>query len=449
MDSMTHEIGNWALSASSCCVAALVVGALWFYNHEGNSKASDCLFVWKSRLHSAILAAWKPLQNSATHHDPSSPANEPPQGDSQRRRSSRASLKCPFSSETEFYVETAEHLPPSPLDLQLCPQHSAIQWLAAGISGQDHPGLLRANLRRLRHADKHFLIPDDDDQKMAKELRLKQHHLDSTKHDEKFVMEPSSLPAQQEVLELILAYLPRCAPKYYEYHEPHHAVTVVPIQTTFLIDEWKSAPLELAARLVQEDLILMRPDPKEYCLAAAAVVFSFGGLPDKLGKPMEFIHAPVPGYSSQLQKTLQLLFRTMDPEKPLWRTNWGLAAIPDLDDTTFDGQEASVVRRQSSNTQKVRELDPLDLVKSTFVRVEYQTIRRLPQSRYLLFTVRTLVDPITAMEEFPTAANCMAKSLRGFSRPMREYKGIVDDDEIYHAMIEYLETIGASSDTST
>ena len=74
----------------------------------------------------------------------------------------REITKCPFSSEVTFEQESAEQLPPSPLDLYGgWKEHLASRWLAAGLSGQDTPGYLRAGLKRLRHS-KHFLVEDDN-----------------------------------------------------------------------------------------------------------------------------------------------------------------------------------------------------------------------------------------------------------------------------------------------
>ena len=92
--------------------------------------------------------------------------------------------------------------------------------------------------------------------------------------------------------------------------------------------------------------------------------------------------------------------------------------------------------------QKVTEED----VKAMFLRVEYQTIRRLPRTRYLLFTVKTMVDSISGLEEVtPKAAQCLAASIRGMSRAMRSYNGI-SGDVTCDAVLSYLDSIG-SGDT--
>jgi len=355
----------------------------------------------------------------------------------------RETIKCPFSSEVSFVQETAEHLPPSPLDLYgNWTDHLATRWLAAGLSGQDTPGLLRAGLKRLRHS-RHFLVQEPH--RIQEELLLKKKNLDDPgKRALKFVMEPDSVEAQKETLELFTAYLPEQYPVLYSYNKESHSLTVHPINTTFSIDEWMNRPLELCCRIVQEDLILMRPgEPLEdakpgtegYYLAAAGVVFSFTELFERLGKPVEFIHAPVPGYEKHLRKTINMLFTGLKVEQPLWRNNWGLSPKGTLDEPLSSSEETL---RALQMPQKVSEED----VKAMFLRVEYQTIRRLPRTKYLLFTVKTMVDSISGLEEVtPKAAQCLAASIRGMSRAMRSYNGI-SGDVTCQAVLSYLDSIG-------
>ena len=354
----------------------------------------------------------------------------------------REVVKCPFSSEVSFVQEAADHLPPSPLDLYGdWSLHLGTRWLAAGLSGQDTPGYLRAGLKRLRHS-KHFLVQDAH--RIKEELLLKKKNLDDpVKHALKFVMEDDSIEAQQETLELFMAYLPDMYPQMYTYNKTDHSITVHPIKTSFRIDDWKDRPLELCERIVQEDLILMRPgkpldDAKPgteaYYMAAAGVVFSFTELVEKLGKPAEFIHAPVPGYEKHLRKTMNMMFSKLKPEAPLWRNNWGISPSGVLDEPLYG---SDLAREQRRTRGKISE----DEVKSKFLKVEYQTIRRLPRTGYLLFTVKSMVDPLHSLEEVPPrAAQCLAASIRGMSPAMRVYKGIGDDDTC-QAVLSYLDSI--------
>ena len=370
---------------------------------------------------------------------------------------------CPFSAETNFLVEQAEHMPPAPLDLfesWIDPQSPefgkplAARWLQAGLSGQDTPGMLRAGLKRLRDS-KFFLV--EEPFRMKEELGMKKQALDDPQRfSSVFVAEKDSLQAQQETLELFLGYLPKRYPDLYKVDLKARTIHVAPIDTTFFLDDWNERPLELCERIVQEDLVLMRPPRDEtdgegstqYAMAAAAVVFSFSELPQKLGKPVEFLHAPVPGYEKHLRKTLDLTFsKLLKVEQPMWRNNWGISPSGKLDEPLYGSTEAHEHRTFSSKLDddeaaatKTTQKDTNRIIETKFLKVEYQTIRRLPQTGYLLFTVKTMADPMSALADLPQAAACLASSIRGMSPAMRGYKGIQDEDTC-QVVLEYLDSI--------
>jgi hypothetical protein len=348
-------------------------------------------------------------------------------------------MMCPFSADTDFLVETAEHLDPTPLDLfedwstATSGMPLAARWLAAGLSGQDSPGILRAGLRRLRNA-KFFL--NEDSHLLAHELQLKKQALDDPfKHDKCVVAEPDSVPAQQEVLDLFISYLPVRYPDLYTFDKTANSIYVKPIDETFFLNDWKHAPLELCNRIVQEDLCLVRAGDETgnlHVMAAASVVFSFQELLRKLGQPMEFLHAPVPGAEKYLRKIMNYTFAKIKSEQPVWRNNWGIAPTGNLVDAIYGSPDSQENRSFADVT--------VEDIKSKFIRVEYQTFRRLPHTNYLLFTIKTMSDPLSELEKVPSAAACLAKSIRGMSPKMRVYKGI-EDDRTCDAVLSYLDSI--------
>jgi hypothetical protein len=380
--------------------------------------------------------------------------------------------RCPFTAETDFIVETADNLPPTPWDLfaewMECPDIPAdtaattmqstskqylpfaARWLNAGISGQDTPGHLRTGLKRLKD-QKWFLVEDPGD-RFVHELGLKRKNLDDASRCA-YVQEKNSISAQLEVLELFCHYLPKRYPHYYEFKDDADQggprIIVKPLQQTFLLSEYKDKPLQLCARIVQEDLVLLRPPrpghdaSSAFHMTAAAVVFSFSGLEEKLGKPIEFIHAPVPGFEKQLRKTMDLFFRKLlKIEQPLWRNNW--VVTPEsggkLDEPNYGTEEADATRQLQDTESSPPTRDALDRM---FLKVEYQTIRRLPRSGNLLFTIKMMVDRLPELEKVPAAAACLAKSIRGMSPAMRAYKGIGNgQDATYEAILQYLDNIG-------
>src|SRR3546814_12081030 len=67
--------------------------------------------------------------------------------------------------------------------------------------------------------------------------------------------------------------------------------------------DFADRPLDLAGRLVQEDLCLMTAEGGAWRLAAASLCFpSRWRLADQLGRPMAAIHDPVPGFNDRLAR---------------------------------------------------------------------------------------------------------------------------------------------------
>jgi hypothetical protein len=401
----------------------------------GNLRSDDSVVLF------GILASIAMLLSSLAYYwrlDPSPPKLQGKKPVKETIKIKRQMI-CPFSADTDFIVETAEHLEPTPLDLfedwstLKAGMPLAARWLAAGLSGQETPGMLRAGLKRLRNS-KHFLI--EEPLSMAHELKLKKQALDDpAKHDVMIVAEPDSVPAQQECLDLFVSYLPVRYPDLYTFDKTANSIYVKPIDETFSLDDWKHAPLELCNRIVQEDFCLVRAtdDTKEsYVMAAAAVVFSFDNLPEKLGKPMEFLHAPIPGALKNLVKVINLTFSKIKSEQPVWRNNWGIAPTGNLIDAIYGSADAKEHRSFADVT--------VEDIKAKHVRVEYETFRRLPKTDYILFTIKTMSDPMYELEKVPSAAVCLARSIRGMSTKMRAYKGI-EDDRTCDAVLSYLDSI--------
>ena len=68
------------------------------------------------------------------------------------------------------------------------------------------------------------------------------------------------------------------------------------------------------------------------------------------------------------------------------------------------------------------------IVPSAFIRVERQTLRRLPNSGDILFTIRIYVDPLAALARHPEGRS-LARSLRdqlvALDEPQAAYKALL------------------------
>jgi dimethylamine monooxygenase subunit A len=140
-------------------------------------------------------------------------------------------------------------------------------------------------------------------------------------------------------------------------------------------------PIVQASRLVQEDLcVLVKADA--WRLRAACVCFpSRWSLASKIGTTLDEIHSPVPGYGEELARPTSGFFDRLTLERSFWRLNWTLLDSP--------------VLFQPTNVR----LAPSGSLADWFFRVERQTLRQLPESRAIVFTIRTYVTSAAQLSE--------------------------------------------------
>ena len=146
-----------------------------------------------------------------------------------------------------------------------------------------------------------------------------------------------------------------------------------------------SGGIEAAARAHWEDMCLMvrRAGEDVYRLAAAAVAFPTDWRPaDKMGLPLAAMHAPIDGYEEQLSTGVDRFMAKLKAGRIYGRSNWfvvpdgGLRHLPAEDDPGFEGV--------TTETAGVR----------LFVRCERQTLRRLPETGAILFTIGVHLEPV-------------------------------------------------------
>jgi hypothetical protein len=222
---------------------------------------------------------------------------------------------------------------------------------------------------------------------------------------------PESRAGQQELLELLLGHLPEQFPEHFRRRDGR--IENRATGERFDIAAFAGAPLELAGRLVQEDLCLMQGSEAGYRLVAAVLCFpAHWRLADKLGRPLELIHAPVPGFRERLAAPVDRFFGNIQVERPVWRVNWSLVDTPAL----FLPPEHRGHPREIAAARAGEEL---------WLRVERQTLRRLPSSGDVVFGIRTHVEPLAEAIESPEAAQALAARVREMPEPMARYKSIL------------------------
>src|SRR5262249_2765230 len=167
-------------------------------------------------------------------------------------------------------------------------------------------------------------------------------------------------------------------------------------------------PLEGAASSVQEDLCVLLADaPGQLVLAAGCVCFpSHWRLADKMGTPAWAIHGPVPRYDDELAKKVDTFLDRLRPPAVMKRRNW----------TIHESAELFVPHSPAHVDVTI---PPEDL----WLRSERQTLRRLPESGAVVFTIRTQQVQIRALQQRPDIAGQLADRLSAQPGDRAQYAG--------------------------
>lgn len=191
-----------------------------------------------------------------------------------------------------------------------------------------------------------------------------------------------------------------------------------------LVSAW--AGVELASRgidalveaslLVADDLAVLQPikshDGSEQLLLNAAVVCcpSRWMLSEKMGHNMLAIHEPVAKYADHVGAAVDTYFQRLTVEKPVWRSNWIIQDHPAL------------FQPQIPTGPLVKTPDEL------WIRMERQTLRRLPKTGGILFTIRGYQQPLP---EYLSRSKQIAQNIRTM------LERLPDDVAQYKSVLKY------------
>lgn len=152
----------------------------------------------------------------------------------------------------------------------------------------------------------------------------------------------------------------------------------------------RNDPLATAGRLVQEDFALMeKPEESgEHILTAGVLCFPASwSLEQKVLRPLTGIHEPVDVYDEGIARRVQRLFDGLQVERPIWRANFLVYGDPELHQP----------RREENRRSR-------ELGAERWIRVERQGLKRLPETRAVVFSIHTYVVPFARLSEEDRAA---------------------------------------------
>jgi len=207
----------------------------------------------------------------------------------------------------------------------------------------------------------------------------------------------------------------------------------------------KENPMQLCARLVQDDLdILFEGEDGQYYLRASGDFLSgVERLEERMGMSLSELHTSsnVPGFASKLEKGMMSFFRRLKPENPIVRHNYFIQVDENLAHSIYGNDTSPAIGWDMVKKGKA--------IEHHYFRCERQSLRRLPRSGAVVFTIRTYVHPIVEIAEEPGVAGRLASAIRSWDEDVARYKGREKYQEV---LLEYLdrkhdEQVAVGSDT--
>lgn len=239
--------------------------------------------------------------------------------------------------------------------------------------------------------------------------------------DRVFMARADTVEAQREVRDELLRHLLQRFPD--TYRRAADEVFVGDRGRRVQIRADDPAPLKTVSLMIAEDLVLMRKCDDGWRLVAASLCFpSSWSLAEKFDRPLDAIHDTVPGFGpgTRTAGMIGRIFDNLKVELPVERRNWSLQENAELHHPrSKDLRDAGA----EAEGGFLAGMAPSDV----FVRVERQTLRKMPASGDILFTIRIHLDPISVLEghpDGPALARGLAAQLDALEADQLAYKGL-------------------------
>ncbi|UFH52389.1 DUF3445 domain-containing protein [Spirosoma sp. KNUC1025] len=276
-----------------------------------------------------------------------------------------------------------------------------------------------------------FLLETDplievDELQYLSEIALK-HQLLSDLPTYYFQSLPGYETAQWDVVDLVLHDLVRFSPNQFSLDQIgdrwQWINRLLNEETTFTFGDATTlplAPLDWIGRQVQEDLILLA-GPESRLVAGQLCFANDWCLDEKLGLPFWQIHAPITPIVEPMMRAAQTLMERLPIGRSVWRANWSVKISNQLDMTC---RHAQTLRQLL--TDRLPAMTPSTIGEELYVRIERQTLTRLPRSGAVLFGIHTYQNLLANEAADPDRARCMAAVFSTTPPAMLAYKSMTD-----------------------
>ncbi|CCH45444.1 hypothetical protein BN7_5026 [Wickerhamomyces ciferrii] len=247
---------------------------------------------------------------------------------------------------------------------------------------------------------------------------------------------PIAYDASLELLDELKNYLPERYPSMFKYNSTTGVLSNLITGEdwgTFDLKTKEIDPMFIITNLLQDDIAIMieLEDGQYYLKAGAIVLPGFWRLTDKLNMPLSEIHTSgdVPKYNTHLKKSMEKFFTRLKPETSVLRNNYFIQTDKHLDWSSSIGKESE----QGVGWYTAPVATDINQI---YYRSERQSLRKLPKTGAVVFTIRTYFIPIIEIVDEPYVPLRLLNGLTSWSNDVREYKGF---NKFKDVLLPYLE----------
>jgi hypothetical protein len=193
-------------------------------------------------------------------------------------------------------------------------------------------------------------------------------------------------------------------------------------------------PLRQLSGFVQEDFMLLQQIDGRLTITAASNAYSSSGrLASSVGRDVRWAHEPVPDLTTTHGARIDRILASVHEGALCARFNWQLTPLSSIFFPS-DPHAANKAALQEVGAQLSK--DPSLASSLLHMRVERQTLRRLPETRAVAFSIHTYSDPLSSLMNDTAALHALLSLLRDYPATRLRY---TEMDALRPAVIAWLE----------
>jgi hypothetical protein len=228
---------------------------------------------------------------------------------------------------------------------------------------------------------------------------------------------PGSLPAQAELRSRVIADLLAQHAEVFTMADGHLVDRVE--GTAHELDSPGVEPLAVISQFLEEDFILLQQvDGQDQITAASNAYSSSGRIVSSVGRNIPWAHKFVPTLNEQLGARIDRVLGNIKVDAPVERFNWLLTPIADR---LFPEDPHAANTAAVDNINAALAIDPSRAGEILWIRVERQTLLRLPESGALAFSIYTYSDPLSSIAGDTESLAAMHRLIGSYSEDRMNY----------------------------